>query len=83
MIGEVVLFHDGIEALPAVVCRVVGHEDGSQELDLIVLGADIDVMVGRDDAGEPAYGDRATARAVRARRGQPGKDAAPFWSPRA
>ena len=84
-IGEVVLFYssDSPEPTPALVAGVTTDGSGAQTVDLIVLGADIDVLMGHDDAGDPIYDDRATARAVRVPRGQPGKDSGSFWAPRA
>ncbi|MCC7134044.1 MAG: hypothetical protein IT352_15410 [Gemmatimonadales bacterium] len=84
MIGEVVLLHEDGAVSPAIVAGVRTDEDtGAQALELVVLGADFDAILGRDDAtGEAVYGDRVTARAVVAPRGQPGKDSGTFWAPR-
>lgn len=85
MVGETVLFYSSerVGPVPAIVVGTETADDGSQELTLIVLEAEIDVLVGHDDSGEPVYGDRATARPVRVPRGQPGKDSGSFWAPRA
>lgn len=85
MIGEIVLLHEDTGITPAIVGGVSTDEDtGAQALELIALGAEFGALLGRDDeTGEGTYGDRVTARAVIAPRGQVGKDPGPFWTPRA